>query len=1627
MKFGYNAVRFRKLRNRVVALAAVGAVAVGGFAAAQHFNGSDGASADEGDARFDVSKAIDVSGTAVSHKQQYRGLAYIDREGAQSTKDDEDEALQGLTVYLQWQDGTGYVSPIFKAVTNAEGEYFFNFEGKTYYDALGGAHHFQLAGDSKFKVRSWAENPDPKKYSRVISGDIYRNGAFHNRLQRLNESWNFVAGINVIEFGRIVFQEIPNYDGSMALPNPATGQDKDGNSTPDEQFPFGNDDGAGRWGSVWSDLGHVWWEVGEPEATVAAQYYLNTGAKGDTLASGVYMVASYLNDEVTNTLDAWKKANPKYTRVELAAAQKTAIAAYEAENPGKSAIAETVKAPVNDRGGYYLPFKGTYGNSAAKKGTVTDEMWHTVADNYINDGDLRPWNGTSINQDRRHINGDYMYIYPVVPGYDIAMGPYQLNVWDKPYQVGQVTFGDYMVNGRKASGYSIHNLDYQILLANMVHDITNYDTTEYVANVGSVAQTESYGLAPFRSYDVIWYDQYDREVGRCTTMTDAAGKLASCPFTVKESHFTDPDGKLVSTMIFHSDLYQTGSNEMLLTDSFLAVPFEYPETDAKVGEAASATPDFNGLETADDKGIMPKDATFTLGNLPEGVDADEVSLDPNTGVVTFTPKDGAPNPVTIPVVMTVPTTDVEGQPATVSLTANAVFNIKLDPANPTFDPDTNVVGPDDNNGKCDTTGTIQLPTDKGVVYKVNGEVKTGDVVVPTGQTYTVTAEPAPGYEFSEDTVTSWDVEMPADPECAVDPGFDPDPSDNPDPNDPTDKPDTNVVNPSAGKFQNCVAAPYIIIPDEAGVTYAIDGQETQPGSHDIQYGKNYTVTATVKDGYFLADGADSEWTVKVTRDESCEVVIHDPEFDPRAGLHNPSDSGQCTVNPWIEFPTADSGKVNYSVYVKGAPDQTVQVLNNRADIEYGVTYVVKAEPAVGYKFSGNPVKGWSTDMTMEVRADLNLDLCDDGDGIDPKDDPDDNNDGQPDDPNAPTGGDQQITHGLKLVDSKGAAVSGADPILSDGDNATQKELAVSFARPDGTDGIADFSGVKVWFGDVVNGNEKSWLGNKDYPIVQNFGLTKFAAGEYPVKVAESVDYWAVTKTSQLRDGSTVTLNGNTANQFLTFGYDTDNDNVPDVDDKCVDEPGSAETEGCPVDPIPGDQATETTPTWDNQVTEAGVPVTAPNTGEKLPEGSTVGAYSDKGWTVTTDGDRVTVTPPATATTGDKSTITVYVDYPDGSRDIEHFTVTVLNDDDGNGDPKDDGEQADQITPDWDNAETLPGNPVVVPNDGDEIPAGSEVVPSIDKSGWTVEAIDSDGDGVKDDIKVTPPSDANPGDKGTVTVEVTYPDGSKDVETFTVTVQEPPKWDDTTTKPDTPVVIQNTGGEVPAGSKVCAVSETGTAELAENGDLTVTPKAGTAAGSVINVSICDADGDVIDTVTVTITGDENPPAPANPPVDPNDGYGPKPSIADATDCKVASSVKLPEVQGVVYRAMGKEFQPGETIVFGNLDTEADSVDVEAVLTNGQDWDKQAVVNGWTFNDAGNPVWHYESAGKDASCLDGGEQTIEPAKDVTGGSTKIVSGTTPKLSNTGAQALGVMLAVAGVLLAGGFFLAARRRRE
>jgi len=422
-----------------------------------------------------------------------------------------DEPAINTKIFLQWMNGDGFVSPVYSTTSDVEGKFAFDLS-KPIIDEMGVKHEFILAGDSGMQVRTWVENPDPAKYSVTRTGDM-SSARFHNRTNRKNESWDFTAGINAIVNSKVVFYERPNHVGWLAKPKDQWKT----SGTSDGQFP-----NNGYYGAV-SGGAKVWWENNEAGGTVSDDYL--KGAD-DNFATGVTMVASYVNDEVALQFDAWKQANRGYTPQAFKEAQERMIKEYEAEHGAGSAIAETVAAPVKADGTYHLPFNGIWGTSRTSKGNIiTEEEWHTpVPDSEARNDSLSLWNGLS-GQRVRHINGDYMYIYPDVGDqFDVwSNHSFKTNMFSRPAS-GTLNL---------AGGQHVNDMAFALLTQNPIHNIVEYNNTDKAAAPGDTATTQTAGLSPQTTYIVRWAKNGETIEGSdCTATTDAAGNLPSCDFTV---------------------------------------------------------------------------------------------------------------------------------------------------------------------------------------------------------------------------------------------------------------------------------------------------------------------------------------------------------------------------------------------------------------------------------------------------------------------------------------------------------------------------------------------------------------------------------------------------------------------------------------------------------------------------------------------------------------------------------------------------------------------------------------------------------------------------------------------------------------------------------------------------------------------------------------------------------------------------------------------------------------------------------------------------------------------------------------------------------------------------------------
>ncbi|WP_461380097.1 YPDG domain-containing protein, partial [Corynebacterium hesseae] len=602
--------------------------------------------------------AIKADGTW-GQKKGYQGKVYLDRDSGPEAQNEADESMPGVKVFLQYVNGKGQVSPIYYTTSDSEGKFVFDLSNAPK-DGLGNPIEFKLAGDEKFQVRTWAENPDPAKYTLAAGGDMY-SGRFHNRLTRKWETWDFTAGINRIVDGKVVFQERPNVDGWLAKPEAEWTEAP----TADKKWPEGGIYGTAR--------GNVWWENNEAGGSLSNQYFKGSA---DRAATNVKVVGSYVNDEVAREFDAWQAANKNYTREQFRVAQKEIVDKYQAEHGAGSHIAESRVAYVKDDGSFYLPFAGLYGISHNEKGkqTTNDEWGTLVSAKDEAHGNSMQWGGIA-GQRHRHINTDYMYLYPVVgDNRDLWMGNYQDNMFQPPHG-GNL--------GIELASANISVQHFALLTPRPIHDVFNYDNASAIAAPGDTAKSKTTGLVPNQQYAIEWFADGKSTGKFCTVTANELGELESCDFTVPEK-LSKPT--VYSSQVFDADASGKPTGTLLLADSFLADPtvVKYNETKGTAKEKdLEVKPSFDNPKTdAEEK--MPEGASFAFAD-PAAAKALGLDIDPKTGAITW-PKDKqveGENEVLVKVTWT----PVEGaDPATREVPAK--FNLAAPAAkdNENFDP-----------------------------------------------------------------------------------------------------------------------------------------------------------------------------------------------------------------------------------------------------------------------------------------------------------------------------------------------------------------------------------------------------------------------------------------------------------------------------------------------------------------------------------------------------------------------------------------------------------------------------------------------------------------------------------------------------------------------------------------------------------------------------------------------------------------------------------------------------------------------------------------------------------------------------------------------------------------------------
>ncbi|MGX6486492.1 MAG: Rib/alpha-like domain-containing protein [Aerococcus sanguinicola] len=1310
--------------------------------------------------------AIDATGQNPEATQIYRGQAWIENEPAFGDKDKGDVPAAGQKVYLQWKDGKGVVSPIFYTVVKPDGSFIFDLSRPVIL-ADGSVTQYKLAGDANFGVRTWASPMEG--YSVVKSGDMY-GARFQTRLDRTQENWDFTAGINRIVNGVIQYQRKPNVEGWLAKPEDQWVRA----NTPEGYWPEDGNYGVMR--------GKVWYEVNETNGGVTNEY-LGQPGNGDIWATGMEVVGSYVNDHVARQFDAWKTANKGYTHDQFKAAQQQIIAEYEQQYGKGSAIAETVVGKVDKDGNFRIPFKGLYGVSrdrqnpiAAVANRVSDEEYGTVVkDEEVTHKDSRPWDGI-VNLKARHINYDYSYVYPLSGNRDTWMKMYEDNMFQTSYSIG----------GQLNAGTDISGIQFALLAAQPVHDVTNYDTNAKFARPGDTAQSSTKGLHPSQPYKQRWF-RNGKPVGTATEFTtDEKGEYGSIPITVPNDL---EDDVIYTSAIFASNNQANKLTEALYADSFMARPpvkevnkddevkrgyvrvsflpgnggkfdgnnqevyydilegktiqeaiadskgsaaplvvpnvtpndpakpfkgwkensnnentkvyakdladyttpleagkpvtfvaeydkveekdnFDpvYTEVPGKVGEEASSTPKFTdkaGKDTA-----KPAGAKFALGdNAPAGA-----TIDPDTGVVKYTPKAGdADKTVDVPVVVTYKDGSKDNTTAPIHVAAQDKIKDVTDPNAPVPE------------------GYVRLKfnadTKDGSVtgkFVDNAKVKAFDVLKGTEFN-----DPAIQEKFDQVVPTNPVADNPAKKWSSWEPIFDNELAK-----------DTPIEQGLKGDTREY----HSVYEDKAF-------NEANVGIAKVEIVQDPTKKAYTegKEGDNKLDPAGTQ--VKLTDANGVEKVVGPEEF----------------------------GKYGIKLGLKDVPNYTPETPLTKKDHDGKKVEVT--------------VPGKNGELKAESKAPITV-KQQDKDALEPSYAPTEANVGQEAASKAPTFKDSAN----KAVDTPAGATFALGKGAPKGAKIDPKTGVVTYTPAAADEGKAVKVPVVVTYGDKTTDQAEATfnVGQRPDVIEATDPNAEVPQGYHKVTLKAGEGTQVPEKVLHVRDGKGIpadkypaaTIDPAKAKDYkepITWSVAA---NTPITKDEVIVANATKKTDAEKNDPQAKDQTVKVgeTPKAEDSIANL----------KDLPQGTKV-AYKEA---------------VDTKTPGDKPA-TVVVTYPDKSSEEVPVTVKVENKTAATVEPEykpANGQAGDKVTVD---------KPDFKDKDGKEVPAPENTTfsPAEGETGVTV-----DPDGT---VHVDVPKDAKPGDKVTKQVVVTYPDGSKDTVPVTVTVSEPAPSQADTTEPTVP--------------------------------------------------------------------------------------------------------------------------------------------------------------------------------------------------------------------------------------------------
>ena len=540
--------------------------------------------------------------------------------------------INDATVYLQFKDVDGTISPIYTAKSHqlgkTAGNYAFDLRAKdeegnllshpdspvpggeySFVDANGKPHIFRAERGQEYRI--WVDSPLKNEetgndlgYVRQAGGGV--PGAWAPVTQGTANGAFYFEGNNMQRTGVFLEERAPSVSENSYMVSPEFSMDEEGWHKPE-----------GTAAPRYSYFGRVWSDAeGGPDRNETGPLYK---WEGDQPIEGAKVYASVLSDDGISEYERLKIAEKPYR--EQAAATKAMIENMRAN--GKEPILKTVGAETDAEGRY------------------TIRMGEDVGDR------MKDYTYIWAENDGKVLNSFSGFPTP-------AFQKVNDNAGENPNWGGAVGIPSY-TNQR---WYNINFAEVQADIANL--DIVNYDSYLNPADLPEgtnnlePAKVKLTGALPFSGDNKIrWIGPDGKQIGEDCAV-DTLADAANCSLAPED--FKNP-GTYVAQLVNAYDV-------VVGQDSFIAVDkvrqngeFEpqYEDATAPVGKKTTvdAPKDKDGKE-------IPDGTTFEQAGQvtdPEGNKIDKpewVTVKPDGSIEVEPPKDAKPGDYTIPVVVTYP-------------------------------------------------------------------------------------------------------------------------------------------------------------------------------------------------------------------------------------------------------------------------------------------------------------------------------------------------------------------------------------------------------------------------------------------------------------------------------------------------------------------------------------------------------------------------------------------------------------------------------------------------------------------------------------------------------------------------------------------------------------------------------------------------------------------------------------------------------------------------------------------------------------------------------------------------------------------------------------------------------------